>query len=173
MKAHKGQKFIWIFSPRIATFSTCSLTQLQISKSKLPSSGNQGLYLITVWRQASIHWRKTNSPWTLHKWWSKVEKWWGFPAVCRITPHLPTTVDPNSRLQPLAKGIHQVPVRAPLVTVFVDWDPGTGVDEKKEAGDPSLEWNKGALFAETHVYISSYKAALDSKKNWGKTKPSK
>ena len=59
------------------------------------------------------------------------------------------------------------------VTVFVDWDLGTGVDEEKDAGDPSLKWNKGALFAETHVYISSYKAALDSKKNWGKTKPSK
>ena len=59
------------------------------------------------------------------------------------------------------------------VTVFVDWDLGTGVNEKKDAGDPSLKWNKGALFAETHVYISSYKAALDSKKNWGKTKPSK
>ena len=50
------------------------------------------------------------------------------------------------------------------VTVFVDWDLGTGVDEKKEAGDPSLEWNKGALFAETHVYVSLYKAALGSKK---------
>ena len=49
------------------------------------------------------------------------------------------------------------------VMVFVDWDLGTGVDEK-DAGDPSLKWNKGALFAETHVYISSYKAALDSKK---------
>ena len=24
------------------------------------------------------------------------------------------------------------------VTVFVDWDLGTGVDEKKDAGDPSL-----------------------------------
>ena len=35
------------------------------------------------------------------------------------------------------------------VTVFVDWDLGTGVDEKKDAGDPSREWNKDALFAET------------------------
>ena len=59
------------------------------------------------------------------------------------------------------------------VTVFEDWDLGTGVDEKKDAGDPSLKWNKGALFAEKHVYISSYKAALGSKKNWAKTKPSK
>ena len=50
------------------------------------------------------------------------------------------------------------------VTIFVDRDLGTGVDEKKEAGDPSLEWNKGALFAEMHVYISSYKAAIGSKK---------
>ena len=50
------------------------------------------------------------------------------------------------------------------VTVFVDQDLGTGVNEKKEAGDPSLEWNKGALFAETHVYVSLYKAALGSKK---------
>ena len=49
------------------------------------------------------------------------------------------------------------------VTIFVDWDLGTGVDEKKEAGDPSLEWNRGALFAKTHVYISLYKAALGSK----------
>ena len=39
------------------------------------------------------------------------------------------------------------------VTVFVDQDLGTGVDEKKEAGDPSLEWNKGALFEETHMFL--------------------
>ena len=58
------------------------------------------------------------------------------------------------------------------VMVFVDWDLGTGVDEK-DAGDPSLKWNKGALFAETHVYISSYKTALGSKKYWAKTKPNK
>ena len=50
------------------------------------------------------------------------------------------------------------------VMVFVDRDLRNGVDEKKEAGDPSLEWNKGALFAEKHVCISSYKAALGSKK---------
>ena len=163
MKAHKGQKFIRTFSPRLTAYSTFSLTQLQSSKSKLPSSGNQGLYLTTVWRQASIHWHKTNSPWTLNKWWSKVEKWWGFPAVCRITPHVPTSVGPNSRIQTLAKGIHQVPVRAPLVTVFVDWDPGTGVDKKKEAGYPHLK-TRVLFFAETHVYVSSYKVALVSKK---------
>ena len=50
------------------------------------------------------------------------------------------------------------------VMVLVDWDLGTGVDEKKDTGDPSLKWNKGALFAEPHVYISSYRAALGSKK---------
>ena len=59
------------------------------------------------------------------------------------------------------------------VMVFVDRDPRNGVDEKKEAGDPSLEWNKCVLFAETHVSICSYKAALGSKKYWAKTKPSK
>ena len=26
-----------------------------------------------------------------------------------------------------------------FVTVFVDWDLGTGVDEKRDAGDPSLK----------------------------------
>ena len=26
-----------------------------------------------------------------------------------------------------------------FVTVFVDWDLGTGVNEKKDTGDPSLE----------------------------------
>ena len=51
-----------------------------------------------------------------------------------------------------------------IVMVFVDWDLGTGVYEKRDAGNPSLEWNKGALFAEMHVYISSYKTALGSKK---------
>ena len=49
------------------------------------------------------------------------------------------------------------------VTIFVDWDLGTGVDEKKEAGDPSLEWNKGALFVAECAYISPYKEALGSK----------
>ena len=56
--------------------------------------------------------------------------------------------------------------------IFVDWDLGNGVNEK-EAGNPSLEWNKGALFAEKHVYISSYKAALGSKNIEKKTNPSK
>ena len=49
------------------------------------------------------------------------------------------------------------------VTVFIDRDLGSGVDEK-DAGDPSLEWNKSTLFAEINAYISSYKAALGSKK---------
>ena len=49
------------------------------------------------------------------------------------------------------------------VMVFVDRDLRNGVNEKKEAGDPSLEWNRGALFAKTHVYISLNKAALGSK----------
>ena len=57
--------------------------------------------------------------------------------------------------------------------VFVDQDLGTGVNEKRYTGDPSLEWNKGALFAEKHVYISSYKAALGSKKKKKKKKLSK
>ena len=48
------------------------------------------------------------------------------------------------------------------VMVFGDLNVGTGVDQKKDAGDPSLKWNKSALFAEMHVYISSYKAALGS-----------
>ena len=54
--------------------------------------------------------------------------------------------------------------------VFVCWDLETGVNEKRDAGDPSLEWNKGALFAEKHVYISSYKAASGSKKKLSKNK---
>ena len=49
------------------------------------------------------------------------------------------------------------------VMVFIDRDLRNGVDEKLEAGDPSLEWNKGALFAKTHSYISFYKVALGSK----------
>ena len=49
------------------------------------------------------------------------------------------------------------------VTVFLERDLGAGVDEKKDAGDPSLKWNKVALFAKTHVYISLYKAALGNK----------
>ena len=45
------------------------------------------------------------------------------------------------------------------VLVFVDWDLGTGVEEK-DARDPSLKWDKGALYAEMHGYVSSCKAAL-------------
>ena len=48
--------------------------------------------------------------------------------------------------------------------VFVDWDLGTGVGERRDAGGPSLQWNKGALFVETHINIYSYKADLSSKK---------
>jgi len=54
--------------------------------------------------------------------------------------------------------------------VFVYWDLETGVNEKRDAGDPSLEWNNGALFAEKNVYISSYKAALGSKKKKKRSK---
>ena len=50
-----------------------------------------------------------------------------------------------------------VDVNTAIVTVFVDQDLGTGVDEKRDAGDPSLERKKGALFAEMHVYISLYR----------------
>ena len=42
-------------------------------------------------------------------------------------------------LRLLAKGIPQVPVWGPVVKVFIVQDLGTGVDEKKDAGDPSLE----------------------------------
>ena len=58
-------------------------------------------------------------------------------------------------LRPTAKGVHQVLVQAPLVTVFIDKDLGTGVDKKKDTGDPSLKWNKGTLFvAACALYIS-------------------
>ena len=36
------------------------------------------------------------------------------------------------------------------IMVFVDWDLGTGLNEK-DTEDPSLDRNKVALFAETHV----------------------
>ena len=65
MRAHRGQKSIGIFFPCLAAHWTFSLTWCQIFKSKLPSSGNQGLHATTVWRQASIRWRETESPWTL------------------------------------------------------------------------------------------------------------
>ena len=130
MRAHKGQKSIGILFPLFVAHLTFSLTWFQIFKSKLLSSGNQGLCSTTVWRQASICWCETKSPWTLNKYGSKAEKWWGFPAVCPITPHLPTSVGPQS-LRPLHKGILQVPVRAPLVMVFTDGYLGTGVYEKK------------------------------------------
>ena len=48
--------------------------------------------------------------------------------------------------------------------VFGDRDLGTGVNEKKDARDPSLEWNR-VLYLKKHMFIiSSYKAALGSKK---------
>ena len=131
MRVHKGQKSIGIFFPCLEARLTFSLIWFQIFKSKLLSSGNQGLCSTTVWRQASICWRETKSPWTLNKYESKAEKWWGFPAICPITPHLPTSVGPQS-LHPLAKGVLQVPVRVPLIMVFlIDQDLGTGVNEKK------------------------------------------
>ena len=131
MRAHKDQKSIEILFCLLVAHLTFSLTWFQIFKSKLLSSGNQGLCSTTVWRQASICWRETKSPWTLNKYGSKAEKWWGFPAICPITPHLPTSVGPQS-LHPLAKGVLQVPVQVPLIMVFlIDQDLGTGVNEKK------------------------------------------
>ena len=58
------------------------------------------------------------------------------------------------------------------VMVFVDWDLGTGVDEK-DAGDPSLKWNKGALFAKNACFYIFIQGSFRQYKNWGKTKPSK
>ena len=49
------------------------------------------------------------------------------------------------------------------VVVFTDGDLGTGVDEKKDGGNWSLEWNKGALFVAACADISPYKEALGSK----------
>ena len=46
------------------------------------------------------------------------------------------------------------------VIVFGDRDLGTGVNEKKDTGNPSLKWNMGSLFAEMHAYISSIKGLL-------------
>ena len=109
---------------------TFFLTWFQIFKSKLLSSRNQGLCSITVWRQASNLWLETESPWTLHKWWSKVEKWWGFPAICPITPHLPTSVGPQS-LHLLVKGVLQVTVRAPPVMVLTDRNLGKELTKRR------------------------------------------
>ena len=122
----RGQKSIRIFFPCLAACSTFFLTRCQISKSKLSSSGNQGLYSTTVWRQASMHWHETESPWILNKWWSKVEKWWGFPAVCPITPYLATSVGPSHSIRNTCE--FQVPVRVPLVAVFF-YRPGPGGSE--------------------------------------------
>ena len=47
--------------------------------------------------------------------------------------------------------------------VFKDWDLGTTVNEKKDVGDPSLKWNKGALFMAACAYILLYKEALGKK----------
>ena len=95
MRAHSGQKSIWILFPYLAACSSFSLTRCQISKSKLPSSGNQGLHSVTVWRQASIRWHETESPCTVKKWWSKVEKWWGFPAFWPMSSYLPASIGPR------------------------------------------------------------------------------
>ena len=56
------------------------------------------LYLLT-W-----NWKSLN----FNRWWSKVEKWWDFPAVCSISSHLPDL----SRSQSLCPEYHefQVPV---------------------------------------------------------------
>ena len=53
MRVHRGQKSTGIFFPHLAACSTFFLTQCQISKSKLPSSGNQGWWSTIVWGQAS------------------------------------------------------------------------------------------------------------------------
>ena len=59
------------------------------------------------------------------------------------------------------------------VTVLVDRDLGIGVDKKKDAGDPSIEWNKGALFAETACSYIFIQGGFRHLKNWAKTKPGK
>ena len=55
------------------------------------------------------------------------------------------------------------------IMVFIDQDLGTGVKKKKDAGDPSLKWNKGTLFAATHTYVSSIKWLFSHLKEWHST----
>ena len=50
IRAHTGQKSIGIVFPCLEARLTFSLIWFQISKLKLPSSGNQGLCSTTVWR---------------------------------------------------------------------------------------------------------------------------
>ena len=153
MRAHKGQKSIGIFFPHLVADSTFSLTWFQISKSKVPSSGNQGLCSITVWRQASIHWHETKSPWTLNKWWSKVEKWWGFPAVCPITLHLPD-LNRSQSLFPEYREF-QVLVWAPLVVFFTDrglvdrsWWKERGKRRERESSISRVTWKTNKAHAQ-------------------------
>ena len=77
-----------------------------------------------------MRWHETESPWTLNKWWSKVEKWWGFPATCPINPDLPTSVSPShSVLNDInARSLF----RCHLLQSFTDRVLGTGVNEKRE-----------------------------------------
>ena len=89
----QGQKSIGIIFPHLVACSTFYfITWFQIFKLNLSSLGNRRLYSTTVWRQACIYWYETKSRWTLNKWWSKLEKWWGFPAICPINPPLLASV---------------------------------------------------------------------------------
>ena len=107
MRVHRGQKSIGIFFPHLVARSN-------ILFDPVPN------YKLTQ-TQKSLNF----------KWWSKVEKWWGFPAVCPITPHLPTSVGPSHSVL-FAKGEYHVRFGCHLLRSFTDWDLGTGVDKKKE-----------------------------------------
>ena len=93
--------------------------------------------------------------------WFLVVILFGIPAAIRNADHYVPWGCVVFHLNFFLKSVRKI---YQCVTVFVDRDLGTGVDEKRDAGDPSLEWNKGGLFAEMHVYISSYKTALGIKK---------
>ena len=59
--------------------------------------------------------------------------------------------------------VQEAVIKTIPVTVFIDQDLGTGVDEKKDTWDSRLMWNKFALFVAAYVYISLYKEVLGSK----------
>ena len=154
-----------MFFPCLVSRSTFSLTQCQISKSKLHLSGNQGLHLTTVWKQASIHCHEARSPCALNKWWREVEV-----GLSSRLSHNPALTDLHrSIVTPSAcQGCTPGPLFGRhLLLSLQTWTWGQESmkrNRRKEGngGPKSLE-NKGALFMAVCAYILLYNETLGRK----------
>ena len=108
MRAHRGQKSIGIFFPIRWLVQHSLWPSAEFLNQNCLYQGTSDYVQLLFESKPLFAGRKPKSPWTLKKWWNKVEKWWGFPAIWRMSLYVLTSIGPES-LRPKCL-IYQAPV---------------------------------------------------------------